>query len=304
MFKEITILTFNQNYLSLQQITGDTSASMLVFFKRWLNHGKNILAADLGRYYTRKEVTFDLTISQQYYQMPEDCVRMTGVVATVNSIAYPLEEVQSEQDWRYLNATTTSTATIPTHFFVRGADEFGLYPIPAATVSLGGSLYYEARERDFTQDDYTTGTVTMTAGSAAVAGAGTTFTANMVGRSLNVTDGSADGMWYKIATYVGAGSITLDNNYGGSSGGGKSFLIGEVSQLPEDTHEYPLDYAMWQYSKSRRDPGAAKEYKAIWDDDLATARKRYARKTSSRVIHGKTPIILATGLNQLPSNIS
>jgi hypothetical protein len=92
---------------------------------------------------------------------------------------------------------------------------------------------YEARLRDLAQDDYSTGSIAVTQDSTAVVGTGTTFTANMVGRSLKVNDGSPDGIWYKIASFTDATHITLENVYEGNAGSGKSYLIGELPDIPE-----------------------------------------------------------------------
>jgi hypothetical protein len=68
---------------------------------------------------------------------------------------------------------------------------------------------------------YTTGTVTMTQDSPTVTGAGTTFTAAMVGRSFRI----GTGPYYTIAGYTSATVITLDTNYVGSGGAGQNYTI-------------------------------------------------------------------------------
>ncbi len=100
--------------------------------------------------------------------------------------------------------------------------------------------------------NYVTGTVTVTNGSTAVTGSGTTFTAGMVGKAFRV---AGDTKFYTVASYVSATSITI-NTYTGTTGSGKSYIIntqwndqwkdfgatvtlpnGDVPKCPSDIYE-------------------------------------------------------------------
>lgn len=67
---------------------------------------------------------------------------------------------------------------------------------------------------------YSTGTVTATYASNTVTGAGTTWTAAMVGQSILIGD-----YWYTIATRTSNTSITLDEPYRGLNVSGSSYVI-------------------------------------------------------------------------------
>ena len=69
--------------------------------------------------------------------------------------------------------------------------------------------------------NYITGTVTVTNGSTAVVGSGTTFTAGMVGKAFRI---AGDTKFYLVATYTDATHITI-NTYTGTTGSGKSYVI-------------------------------------------------------------------------------
>jgi len=69
---------------------------------------------------------------------------------------------------------------------------------------------------------YETGTVSVTNGSATVTGSGTTFTLAMVGRKIRV---AGENTYYKIKSFSSATSITLENNFIGSTQSGSSFSI-------------------------------------------------------------------------------
>lgn len=73
-----------------------------------------------------------------------------------------------------------------------------------------------------TTPDYSTGTITVTNGSTAVVGSGTTFAAGMVGKLIRV---GTDNLFYKIATFTDATHIALTATYTGVTGGGKSYTI-------------------------------------------------------------------------------
>jgi hypothetical protein len=87
-----------------------------------------------------------------------------------------------------------------------------------------------------TVDAYLTGTVTVTLGSTAVTGSGTTFTALMTGRKFRV-DGRKE--WYTF-TRTGATTGTIERAYEGPSGSALPFHIFQnVYELPENC-EYIL----------------------------------------------------------------
>ena len=76
-----------------------------------------------------------------------------------------------------------------------------------------------------TTDDYSTGTVDLTNGSTSVAGNSTVFTSAMVGRKIRVQGEKA---YYRIAVFTaadGAGALTLDNAYQGTTGTSLSYEI-------------------------------------------------------------------------------
>ena len=78
--------------------------------------------------------------------------------------------------------------------------------------------------------DYTTGTVTVTTGTGAVTGSGTTFTAAMVGKGFKAAGHTK---WYRVASYTSATSITIEDDKddvasaytGGAISGGSTYTI-------------------------------------------------------------------------------
>lgn len=85
---------------------------------------------------------------------------------------------------------------------------------------------------------YTTGTASITAGSTAVTGSGTTWTAAMVGRKVRF---GSDTAWYRIATFVSTTSITLENVYQGTTATAATYdIYKDEYKLPADMDIYKV----------------------------------------------------------------
>ena len=95
--------------------------------------------------------------------------------------------------------------------------------------------------------DYTTGDVTVN-GSGAVTGNGTTFTAAMVGRGFKAVGNTK---WYRVATYSGATSITIEDDLddvvsqytGGAISGGSTYIIEAATVLAVTTSNLVATFA-------------------------------------------------------------
>jgi len=237
-------------YQEVQEMVADTNTTTLGYIKKWLNQAQRIFNNETKRYFLRESKTANIVASQQYYQLPIDCVRVRNVTIQTTDKPWETTEIQSEEEWNKLNKYS-STTSYPTHFFIKGMNEIGLYPIPSGAITNGLIISYEKSEKSMTQDDYTTGTVTVTNGDATITHSATGFTASMVGRYFQVTDGT-EGYWYKIASFTSTSSMELENVYQGASGAGKTFKIGESSQVPDEFHESFVDYAMYRYYLSKK----------------------------------------------------
>ena len=285
------MLTFQNLYEEAQTQAEDTSADSLVLIKRAINQGAKQFGAILNREWRNTQKTFNLVADQQFYQTPEDCIRVKSVTGIIAGIQYVLTEIPDEDTWNRLNDTGSSSSQ-PSHYFIRGNDEFGIYPTPAENVTNGGRLNYERRMRDMSAADYTTGTVTTTLNSATLTGSGTTFTAAMVGRSFKVADPNGDGMWYKIAAYVDATTLTLENTYAGATAASLTYSIGELPDIPEEFHESLVDYALFRYYRMRRDLRTAQEMRATFIEALSACQFNYSSKTTSQYFR---PVRLGPG---------
>jgi len=289
------MLSFQSIYDESAEQVLDNSATSLVVLKRAINQGAKKFGAILNREWRTSEKTFGVVADQQYYQMPESSIRMKWITVTVGGIAYPLTEVADYETWQVLNMRSSNKSTVPELYYVRGNDEFGIYPIPSATVASAGRINYERRMRDMVEADYTAGTVTMTVNSATVTGSGTTFTVAMVGRWLNVTTATGDGEWYKISAFTSTTVITLENTYSGATLGSLSYVIGELPDIPEEFHESLVDYACYRYYLRRKDMAFARDMKSAFLESLEECRSNYSSKTGSQYFR---PIRLRQGYSR------
>lgn len=174
--------------------------------------------------------------SQQYYHNPPGFVNIEDVYVTTSSsstVKYVLRAVDSQKDWDELNAIQFTGSAIPQYFFQR-RDDFGIWPTPQDST---GTIYvnYTYRDRNLSNADYTTGTVTVTNDSQTVTGSGTTFTAQMIGRWFQLT--GQDGYWYRISNQSSTTAITLESAFQGTSGNTLNYRIAETPEIPEDGHE-------------------------------------------------------------------
>lgn len=280
-------LTFTDLQTICKEISGVVDTASVARFKRDINTGAAKFLAGLGREYNRKARFTDLVASQQFYQFPEDGHKLKEIISNMGGIKIPLEQIPDEHEWRQINMMAVTGQ--PTHYFIKGYDEVGLYPIPSLTVTSGLELVFSPRHIEMTQDDYSTGSVSVTNGSQTITGSGTTFTAKMVGQWFQTTDGT-DENWYKVSAFNSATSLTLENFYQGASGTTKNFRIGQVPDLPEEYLEACSDYAMYRHftrrgsQKSRYSAGHAGEFKALFEEALLAAKNEYGETTDNQVI--------------------
>lgn len=272
------MLTFEDQYQLYQQITQDFSAGGLVIAKRDINEGCAMFLNRLGRKFNKEYLTASLVANQQYYQFPSEILRISEIRVLNGTNYYTPTFVTSESEWNQRNIIVT-TGNYPTHYYIRGFNEVGLYPVPSANTANAIIVSYEPQHVDMTQDDFTTGTVTVSNGSVTVSHSASSFTQGMVGRWLQITDGT-DGKWYKITSFTSSSTIGLENFYEGISGSGRTFRIGEISKIPNAYQDAPVYYAIERYYLTQNDQRTAPVYGQRFDAKVKSARETYARSTS------------------------
>jgi hypothetical protein len=217
---------------------------------------------------------------QQWYQLPENCIRVSEAWIEQDDSKFGLTEIASERDWNVVSSNTISTATYPQSMHIRGSDQIGIFPLPSADITNGLVISFEPDQVAMASDDYTTGTASATNGSQTVTGVGTVWTSAMEGRVFRV---DADGRFYKIRNVTNNTTLTLDNYFAGNSVSG-AYTIGETSTLPAAYHDSLADYALMRGWQRRKDRANAADFKALWDEAVSQLKQQYSTSTSGAVV--------------------
>lgn len=191
------------------------------------------------------EATKDMSTvaSQEAYQIPNGFRKIIDMyiysgTGTSSDTIYSPEMVFDPTKWKLIQQYKLGTTDVPYFVYIEN-QTYRIQPIPSTTgnlIRLRGRL----QTRDLSIADYTTGTIVSIAnGGTAVVGSGTVWTADMVGRYIQITETTAanggDGFWYQIGSYTSATSIGLLKPYEGTAiaAGTAAYTIGQCSVIPE-----------------------------------------------------------------------
>lgn len=261
-------------------------APEMVKIARDINTGVKLFQNAARRYWTRSEKKTALAANQQYYQFSSDMLRITTAKVLRNGKYYPLEQIKSEDEWNRLNITPTASVGTPIYFYIKGADEIGVYPIPSAALVDGLIVSFEPRMVDMKIEDLSGLTVNVTENSYIITAAtGTPFSAKLTNNCwFSVTDGS-DGNWYKISKFIDTTHIWIDNNYQSATAAGITAAVGQCPPFPEEYHDAPVYYACHQFFLLRKDLESASMYKQLFDGLFNQYKTVYGNKTTGGVFN-------------------
>lgn len=219
--------------------------------------------------------TMTTVADQETYQIPNgfrkliDMYIYSGSGSSSDTIYSP-EMVFDPTKWKRILQYRLGTGDVPYFTYVQNTS-YKIQPIPASTgnlIVLRGRL----QTRDLSIADYTTGTIVSIAnGGTAIVGSGTTWTADMVGRYIQITETTAanggDGFWYQIGSYTSATSIGLTKPYEGTSivAGSAAYTIGQCSVIPEAYDVAVVYRATALYWQNQNDLVRAKTYWMLYD---------------------------------------
>jgi len=265
------------NILSGYQTWTDTSAANLVKGKELINDSVRTICNLQGGKLRFLEATKDMdtVASQSAYQIPNKFRKLISVIVysgtgTSTDTIYTPEMVFDPIRWNQIQQARLGESDVPYFTYVEN-QKYYLYPTPATSshkITLRGRL----NVRDLGIADYTTGTVVSIANQGtALVGSGTTWTADMVGRFIQINQTTAanggDGFWYEIGAYVSATALTLLKPYEGTaiSAGSATYTIGQVPPIPEAYQTAILYRACALYWEDKGDMEKAKRYWLRYD---------------------------------------
>jgi hypothetical protein len=289
--------TFNQLATDFTTLSRDDSATNLALGKTLMNICiKKVLSlADWTFYRGSKEYTS--VASQQNYTLPDNCWRVKGLKAVYSSVTYTPTEVKNRNSWLALNRVSVSSDIPQKYFIDEVSKEFKVYPIPTST-DVTYTLRFQKKIIDLSQDDYTTGTVTVAANSNAVVGSGTTWTAAMVGRYIQL-----NGFWHEITAFTDATHITIAEQID-TAVSGDTYTIAEMIPFSDGSEDLPLWYALWQYHQSKENPTPqAQEYERMFKEGLEDLIRRDAKSVTG-ILEKDTTCDDLVDINDYPQTIS
>lgn len=186
--------------------------------------------------YINQDTAEDYTVNeQQFYKLPVATVGFDSATVTIGSVKYTLQPIYSQTTWNYLNSLVVIPTSLPQFIFIRASD-YGIWPTPTGAYLIEFNRFF--RDRNLMIEDYSDGTISVTADDATVTGSGTTFTAAMVGRWFTVTDltSPGQGYWYRVSSVTDSTRLELEQAWNSSSGSALTYRIGETPLVPEEGH--------------------------------------------------------------------
>lgn len=269
--------TFSTLLSLYQTATNDTSAPNQTIGAQFINDSIRTICNLQGGKLRFLESTSNMSTvaSQETYQIPNkyrkliDMYIYSGSGSSSDTIYAP-EMVFDPVRWKTILQYRLGQGDVPYFTYVENTS-YKIQPIPDSTgqlIVLRGRL----QVRDLTIADYTTGTiVSVASGGTALVGSGTVWTADMVGRYIQITETTAanggDGFWYQIGTYTSATSIGLVKPYEGTSisAGSAAYTIGQVPVVPQAYQPAIVYRATALYWQQNNDLTRAKTYWYMYD---------------------------------------
>ena len=223
--------------------------------------------------------------------MPSDCLWPKTLELIDGTTITPLLEIADDKTWSLMKSGNIQGK--PTHFHFRprfgvGGGVLELGPIPSSS-SYDLRMFYEAADKSLSKDDYTTGTLAITTGSANVTGSGTTFAADMVGRYLRLTADATDRLWYRIKTVTDATHIVLENVYEGSTISGGAYTIAEMPALPPDMHILPAYYSLMHWWSTKKNAEKTKQFTEWYQLGMRRAKKVHSGVVRDGIVNQEMP---------------
>lgn len=239
-----TWTTYNQQYQSLtKNKTPENSTQGNQFINDSIRTICNLQGGKL-RFLEETQDIFTVA-NQEKYQVPNKFRKIIDLYVTITQDSDPSqpsiympEMVFDPSKWKLIKAYRLGTSDVPYFTYVEN-QTVNIQPIPA---SDGNTITFRGRlnTRDLSIDDYTDGMIlSISQGDTILTGTGTIWTADMVGRYIQIIETTAanagDGFWYQIGGFINATTLTLLKPYEGTSIvlGTASYTIGQCAVIPE-----------------------------------------------------------------------
>lgn len=252
---------------------------------RDINTGVKRFQNAARRYWTRNEKKTNLVAGQMYYQFPSDMLRVSTVKVRSGDHYVPITQIRSEEQWNRLGTAPGFSMGNAMYYFIKGADEIGIYPVPSTNVLDGIVVSFEPRMVDMMIDDMSLKADLVENSVIITAHSGATFSPKVINNCWFTTEDGMDGNWYKVSKYIDPTHIWIDNVFQGVTSNDVSVRIGQCPPFPEEYHDAPVYYACHQFFLLRKDLESASMYKQLFDAAFAEYKQVYGNSTTGGVIN-------------------
>lgn len=240
--------------------SGAATSGALTQAVRNMNTGYHMFNAKFSRYYSRKQQFTNVKAGQSIYQTPIDSIRILGMTVKTapgsNNYSPPIKEIRSEYEWRIIKTTPKYSSSWISYYFVLGNDEIEVWPVPSSDIAKGIRFYYQPQDFDLSIDDILSTslspaqTCSINNGDVTVTSTGATFTNQLPGLNFQL-NGVTNLTWYEIVDAPTASTLTLKSAFVGNSGSGFNFRIGQLSIIPNEYQDVPVEYALGMFFSSK-----------------------------------------------------
>lgn len=270
-----TWTTYNNQY---QNLTKNNTSGNVTTGNEFINDSIRTICNLQGGKLRFLETTKDiLTVAnEEKYQVPNGFRKIIDLYVTlqtgspVRPTIYMPEMVFDPSKWKLIKAYQLGTGDVPYFTYVEN-QTVNFQPIPATTGNII-TLRGRVNTKSLSIDDYTAGTIVSIAnGDTVVTGSGTTWTADMIGRYIQIIETTAanggDGFWYQIGSFTNATTIGLLKPYEGTSivTGSAAYIIGQCSVIPEAYDIAVLYRSVALYWQKQGEISTAKTYWLQYD---------------------------------------
>ena len=269
--------TFTQLQTDYKNQTKNTTSTNVTLGNGFINDSIRTICNLQGGKLRFLETTSEMTTvaDQETYQIPNKYRKLIDMYVysgsgSTSDVIYSPEMVFDPTKWKRILQYKLGSGSVPYFTYVERTT-YKIQPIPDTTgnlIVLRGRL----QVRDLTIADYTTGTIVSVAnGGTAIVGSGTTWTADMVGRYIQITQTTAanggDGFWYEIGTFTDATHIGLTKPYEGTAiaAGSATYTIGQVPVVPQAYQPAIVYRAVALYWQQQGELDRAKTYWMMYD---------------------------------------
>lgn len=247
------------------------------------------------------------SVGVQGYNIPANVSKVKDFTINVGQLKYLPVEIQSRREWDVVNYLPY-TSDIPNYFFIYNGLA-NIFPIPSTTGNLI-TCNFKEKVPDLTFTDYSTGNVTgMTAGSTAVIGTATSWSAtgkyplntdvSFYNLFLRVDPPFGDGIWYPISQFTSDTALTLALPVVNAPNitAGSTYTIGQMPLLEEDFADMIVYRALMTYFTTIVDePNKLKAMQMLYEERKQMLEDYLGTKTAMSVDLGGTPALVNPNL--------